>query len=267
MGSEQFVEKYGERELQRRRLKGSNSRRFTEIAKLPKKSLMCAKLAEFIGIHLGDGTMDEGFVRITGDVRYDLPFLSNYVLPLVNDLFGVQARLYTSGKNRLNLIASSTALCRYLNRRWGIPYGDKIRNSAHIPLCILKNRALFFACLRGLIDTDGSVSKDNDTISIRFDSHNPALMNSLIDGLSMHAPDLFTFSYSEGVGTHSTEKVKKYFGTVGSSNLKHVVRFSEWYLHDNLVYVRDVSGYFKFYENINLPFILDENLRMDGPVV
>jgi hypothetical protein len=45
------------------------------------------KLSEFIGIHPGDGTLTEHFVKITQDSRYDMPYVF-YIEALTRELFG-----------------------------------------------------------------------------------------------------------------------------------------------------------------------------------
>jgi hypothetical protein len=51
-----------------------------------------------------------------------------------------------------------------MHNKWAIPYGDKIKGVAMIPNAVMEDRKLAICCLRGLIDTDGSVSKDGNGI-------------------------------------------------------------------------------------------------------
>lgn len=186
--------------------------------------------------------------------------MSKYVSPLINRVFGIRTKYYFDD-NTFNVKISSRAICRHLFREWGIPYGNKIEHGAKVPSAILQNRQLFVACLRGLIDTDGSVSKDGSTISIKFHSSNPPLLSSVLEGLKIHKLDFFSFAYERSCGTHSTGKVKEYFRTVGSSNLKHVLKFNEWHTHGRLICTKDTLALFGSYRNTPLPFYLERNTQ------
>lgn len=52
LGIRAVVDKYGERELQKRRTSGANKQRGVELAKLVNEPPISTELAEFIGIHL-----------------------------------------------------------------------------------------------------------------------------------------------------------------------------------------------------------------------
>ena len=264
LGIRAVLDKYGESELQRRRINGANQQRGMWLARLIKKPPVDVELAEFIGVHLGDGTMTQNFLRITGDARYDSPYLSNYVSTLVSKLFAMPTKLYVD-RNTLNVRVASRALCRYMVKRWGIPYGDKIRNRVTIPKTIVESKDLFLACVRGLVDTDGSISKDGSTISIRLHSSNPSLLESLVEGIKTHKLNFFSFVYEQSIGTHSLSKIENYFRTVGSSNLKHVVKFNEWHSRKKFVRTREVLDYFESYKVTPLPFYIKNSEGIMGP--
>ena len=65
------------------------------------------RLAEFIGVYLGDGTLTKYFIRISGDYRYDIPYF-NYLKDLIYKLFGVNATITKDKKyktHRRNIFA------------------------------------------------------------------------------------------------------------------------------------------------------------------
>jgi len=79
----------------------------TKEIKIPKED---EKLAEFIGIILGDGNIysyKKGKkirvynVRIAGDSRNDYEYLTNYVASLSKDLVGLQPRIYITRKDQI----------------------------------------------------------------------------------------------------------------------------------------------------------------------
>lgn len=52
-----------------------------------------------------------------------------------------------------------------------------------IPEYILKDKELLIPCLRGLFDTDGSVSLCRTTLQIYFSNHSRSLLESFNEGL------------------------------------------------------------------------------------
>lgn len=241
-----------------RSLGGTNSGGGNRVLKkinLPEKEN--EKLAELIGAYLGDGTLTPYFIRISGDSRYDLPYF-RYLTELVSTLFKINSRLrMVKGTNQLYLEIRSKLLCDYL-KGLGIKTGDKIRNQTKIPPIFLANKNLFFACLRGLVDTDGSISKDGKSFSIRFYSEDSALLNQI---KTMNTSlKFFTFSNEREVGTRNKTRVINYFETVGSSNLRHIARFCE-FIKGNIIRKHEVLNYYHLYKDIKIPY------KINGPMV
>lgn len=218
------------------------------------------KLSELIGIHLGDGTLTEYFLKISQDPRYDLPYVS-YIKGLIEDLFGASPSIRKEGgRNLIYVQLFSKTVCEYLHEKWNLPYGDKVRGKAAIPNAIMNNRIMAIACLRGLMDTDGSISKDGNCISIRFYSHNKTLVDQVEKiGRSL---GIFTFRNAMETGTRSWSKVVDYFRIVGSANLRHIVRFRAKFLENKTLRKEEVPDRYKKYKGIRLPFKLGV-----GPVV
>ncbi len=217
-------------------------------------------LAEFIGAYIGDGTLTKYFIRISGDYRYDLPYF-DYLNVLVSKIFGVNSCVYKSKiYNTCNFTILSKNICSFLSKEFGLKFGDKLRNNTLIPNKILRNRKLAFACLRGLVDTDGCVSRrgrNGEELSISFFSANPKLVNQvkkLSDGEGFFS---YVSKNKTEIGTNSKKKALLYFKKIGSSNLRHIVRFNE-FLVGNKVYQKDVGTYYQkdLYRDINLPFKL-----------
>jgi hypothetical protein len=223
-----------------------------------KKPKINEKLAEFIGIYLGDGTMTKYQVRIIGDSRYDKVYL-DYVSNLIFNLFGLKTSfLKHKNTNTLLLVTYSKNLCDFLNKSFNLKPGNKIRNKNIIPKKILQYVNLSIACLRGLIDTDGSISRrgrNGSQFCIQFTSHNKELLEQ-VNQIGRNLK-IFTFSDKTGAGTNKWENIVKYFQIVGSSNPKHIVRFLLRKEGEN-IYRDDLPYYFKQerYKDLNLPFIL-----------
>jgi len=255
-----MMKKY-KKQLPKWRLKGSAAIAGFNLKKIRYPQLD-EKLAEFIGIYLGDGTITKYFIKISGDNRYDKPYF-NYIADLVYELFGLKSKIVKDrreGINTVYLIISSKSLCEFLRDNYWIKYGHKIKNKTCVPSEILKDDKLSVACLRGLIDTDGSVSrrgKNGCQFCLNFTAHNPLLFeqaNKIGKKLG-----IFTYSTGNHVGTNKWENILKYFKIVGSSNLRHIVRFCVRHETGEAIYQREVLDHYKkpFYKDIVLPFKMD----------
>lgn len=220
--------------------------------KIPRLS---KNLSEFIGIVLGDGTLTYDFVRISADTRFEKPYF-NYINSLVYKLFGIKGKM-TEKKNNLYLTISSRKLSSLLNKKFELPYGDKIRNEAKIPHIILKSNGLIRSCLRGLVDTDGCIGKSGTNLKLSFSSNNPLLLNQVTKVNKKLS--FFNKNYGNNLETCSIEKIKKYIDLIGTANLKHIIRFNERIKEGKLLYNRDLPIYYQRYNNIDIPF--------HGPVV
>ncbi len=132
------------------------------------------KLAEFIGIILGDGGISNDFqVVITLNKENDNGY-SLYVANSIKHLFSIKPAFYKlkskRSRNVISLATSSVALVDFL-RKQGIKKGSKIRNQVDVPNWIKNNKKYSIHCLRGLIDTDGGVYYH------RYISHGCELLN------------------------------------------------------------------------------------------
>lgn len=246
------------------RAKGGRAARENLLLGSTKKEVLLPslneKLAELIGIHLGDGTLTKYFLKISQDPRYDLPYVL-YIKALIEDLFGASPAIREEkDRNLIYVQLFSKTACEYLHDEWNLPYGDKVKGKAAIPDAIMKNRNMAIACLRGLMDTDGSVSKDGNSVSVRFSSHNKMLVDQVERiGRSL---GIFTFRSLMETGTKSWSKVVDYFRIVGSSNLRHIVRFNAKFRENKILRKEEVANHYKEYKGIRLPFKVSR-----GPVV
>ena len=252
------------KELIKWRKKGSKNANIAGLnAKKIKIPELNEKLAEFIGAYLGDGTLTKYFVRISGDYRYDVPYF-NYLKNLIYELFGIKATVTKDKKhNTMYLTIFSSKMCYFLKKEYGIKYGHKIRNKTIIPKQIIEDESLSLACIRGLIDTDGSISRrgrKGSQFCIQFTSHNKYLLKQIKK--IMQKENIFTFGDCTGAGTNKRENIIKFFKIVGSSNLRHIIRFHLRFYENKTIYQREVRNYYQkdFYKNLSLPFKIENGL-------
>lgn len=213
--------------------------------------VLSPELAEFIGIYLGDGTLTKYFVRIVGDIRYDRPYF-DYISKLVKNLFNLDSKLSLQVENTALLTILSVSLCKLLTEKYKLKFGDKKRNLTVIPEEIFNDEKLVLHCLRGIVDTDGCLGKSGCNFKLTVCSHNPALLKQLNQINDKYG--FFNRIYGQKLETCSMEKAKKYMSIVGSSNLRHIVRFNEKLNNDKLLYRYEVLDYYERYKSIKLPF-------------
>lgn len=220
--------------------KGGNNSKYKNIKKIkvPEKSL---ELAELCGIILGDGNITYisrnkkigvYTIKIGGDSRNDINYLKYFVKPLIEKLFGIKTREYKQkGVNCHYIIADGIQLIKFFNSI-GIKSGNKIRNKQTIPNWILKNSYYLKGCIRGLIDTDGSVfrmsNKDPYLLRIGFDSHIPKLLQDFFNSLKLLGYTPHIIRKRNKIYLSKQCEIKKYIKEIGFSNEKHLNRISNF---------------------------------------
>jgi hypothetical protein len=117
---------------------------------LPKYS---KKLAEFIGICLGDGYSSIYQTEITLNSNADKEYIP-YVASLAKYLFpGATISLKKNiSENAIRILINSKTVSDFLKKMGNVP------NKKYIPNWILKNSSYKKGCMRGLFDTEGSIS-------------------------------------------------------------------------------------------------------------
>jgi len=111
--------------------------------------------------------------------------------------------------------------------------GNKVRNQVDIPSWIHRNIIYQKACLRGLIDTDGSFylheyklnGQKYRYLKLCFTNRSKPLLNSafaIFKNLRLKA-------YLDGdhVSIYSRPEIKRYFQEIGSHNPKHLHKFKK----------------------------------------
>lgn len=140
---------------------------------LPKRS---EKLAELIGIVLGDGNIQK-FARcqrlvISCDRKYF--HKTNEIKKLVYEVLKKEPKIYKRSS------ANCDDVCLYMqniDKALGIKAGNKIKNRIQIPSWILENKRFSIKCLKGLFETDGTYATNKKAYVkfIEFENKCPEL--------------------------------------------------------------------------------------------
>lgn len=212
---------------------GLKSKKITKEIKDIKED---ANLAEVTGIILGDGHVCEYkkgnkircyMIRIAGNNETDKDYIEKYIPRLFYKVFNDRGYSHFSkisntsyftiyGKNFVNFIKFK-----------GINSGNKKVNNQGIPKWIKENRFYLSKCIRGLIDTDGSIhyiSKNNKNIRISYTSYIPNLLNDVRNGLIELDLNPSKIIKNNQIFLSSKKDVNKYINEIGFSNQKNLNR-------------------------------------------
>jgi len=194
--------------------------------KTPRRS---ESLAEFVGIMLGDGGISQYQIKITLHHKDDYEF-GKYVMMLIKKLFDLQASILHDPKDSVNdYVVSRKELVGFCTKKLGLVIGNKIKQQIDIPSWIKGSRKYEIACVRGLVDTDGSVFTHRYQVGgkwyqykkLCFSSRSHPLLRSVhrvLQNLGLH-PRL-----TEGLDVRldRIEDMQLYFRNIGSHNPKHL---------------------------------------------
>ncbi len=189
------------------------------------------KLAEIIGIMLGDGNVyrKQYAVRVCGHIRNDETYLMSTVKKLFRDVFGVELKGYRHEKmNELILYTYSKFVVKNLEE-YGIESGNKKINGCRIPEWILRDEKCITACVRGLFDTDGCVFKRNGKLKIELYSGIGPLRESFLAAMKKLGFDKEWKRSDRDVktyGLYSERDVKRFINIVNFNNPKHIRKAS-----------------------------------------
>ncbi|MBC8495602.1 hypothetical protein H8D36_05585 [archaeon] len=135
------------------------------------KSKLTPEMAEFIGMHVGDGTLYRvGKSSLVWEMRGDIKekdYYNNFVVPLLRKLFDFEfkAKKRSGGKNGCYGIQTTNKILINAILSFGIKLGKKV--DIFIPTKIMRSDfSIQTAFLRGYFDTDGCFRLDKPNKSL-----------------------------------------------------------------------------------------------------
>ncbi|MDP2831219.1 MAG: hypothetical protein Q8O02_03120, partial [Candidatus Omnitrophota bacterium] len=134
----------------------ARQRSFSTLKEI-KRPPRSVELAKFIGIMLGDGGIRSKYqLTISFNYKTDREF-AEYVTRIIKRLFAVEY-IISKRKDSLgaDIVISSASVIDFLLKQ-GLKAGNKVKNQVDIPAWIKSDMEFQKACLRGLVDTDGSL--------------------------------------------------------------------------------------------------------------
>ena len=198
----------------------------------------CGLLAEFVGIVLGDGSIQRYQVSIALNRETDAEYCK-FISRSVYDLFGIRPSLQFRKRDKVCcVVISASNLVDYLCEM-GLRIGNKVDQQVDIPSWIFHNTQYMRSCVRGLIDTDGCALSYEHTVNgrvyhhfrITYTSHSRPLLASvkrILDSLGFNPK----VCQEKRLHLHRAGEVARYFREIGTSNPKHLQRYETFIRQD-----------------------------------
>ena len=189
------------------------------------------KLAEFIGILLGDGSISqpEYQICISMDGVLDDKYINTLVKGHFIHLFKKEPGIYYSKTNRnVRCFIYSKDVFDYLTIKLGLPSGEKKYNpNNRIPKIFFNNDKLLKNAIRGLFDTEGGLYQHNKT-SPRLYIYNTS--EALLE--SMHLA-LLQLGYKairkkRWIKICKKDEIRKFFNEIGTNNPQKQLKYDIW---------------------------------------
>ncbi|MEK7462681.1 MAG: LAGLIDADG family homing endonuclease [Patescibacteria group bacterium] len=181
-------------------------------------------LAYIIGIALGDGNLSRPNkratrLRITCDTKY--PLIINDIVRSLGTLFPKNKVSVNPGPKSTYSIISvySNTLDTYMP--WRVGHGSKYTQNAHVPDWVKCDPTFCLHCIRGLIQTDGSIYYDrgykmlnfvNNTLDLAID------VKVMFETLG-YAPRFYTARQSSGKPKYTVRLAKNVDQFIKKTNL------------------------------------------------
>ena len=195
------------------------------------------ELAEIIGIMLGDGSIYVNSlhkvyqVTISGHSEDDKEYLLNHVKPLLERVFRRKFYVKFHKKGKEIFLINQEKDVVFTLQSYGFPAGNKVVNNVGIPDWIFNSKKFLKSCIRGLIDTDGSVCPitGRKYPYIWFKTRVPNLRRTFSRAMKILGFKLSKWSKRSTSQTYIGKKslVLKYFREIRFNNPKHIKRFEK----------------------------------------
>ncbi len=202
--------------------------------KLPNK--ITQELAEEIGMHYGDGFLSSRKFdyRLKGNQYTEREYYCDYIKPLFKNLYNLDVSL-KDYKTSFGFEIYSQALWEFKNKILGIKSGNK-RNLVFPKILKVNNMGILASFLRGLFDTDGSVSFKTQygyksyypVISIRLISKEIIKeVEKILEMLGLEPRVYFNENYGS-IYLNGINKFNRYRELIGWSSPKNLNKIKEW---------------------------------------
>lgn len=192
--------------------------------KIPKIS---AELSEFLGALSGDGCIGRhpSCITITSHKILDKKY-THHLFRLFTKLFGCKPKIITQD-NVLRIIFYSKELSMYLNKKYNFPIGKK-KGKLHIPKPIKNNKKYLIYYIRGLFDTDGSISRHHKSggAILEISSADKKFLNEL--NKSMKILGFKAKLGRKNITIYAKKEIDRFFKQIKPANKKHLTKYENF---------------------------------------
>ncbi|MFA4975450.1 MAG: LAGLIDADG family homing endonuclease [Candidatus Paceibacterota bacterium] len=217
-----------------------NPKGFQSLIKIkipPKDNL----LAEFVGIMLGDGGVNQFYTTVTlssVEKQYII-----FVSKIINKLFNVVPMVYKHKDAKAVRIVINRKQMVNFCQEIGLVKGNKIKQQIDIPNWIKENQDFSKACVRGLIDTDGCFYNNSYIVNgkkyfyfkVAFISASKPLISSVAEILGDLGIKVVINKHYRDIRIVESQYILKYIQEVGSNNQKHLKKIKKWKKAKNML--------------------------------
>ena len=201
--------------------------------------ILSTALAEFIGIMLGDGCLGSAFqAAVAFNAATDREY-AGFVTRLAQELFGITPTASCRpNSHEGTLVFSSRRLVDHLVSL-GLPRAHKVAIQVKVPDWVVQDASYRRHCLRGLMDTDGSLyayrhvsnGKPYTHMALCFTNRSLPLLHFVEDTLASEGFHPVTGPFR--VYLHRQRDIRRYLSEVGTHNPKFSRRYSDHAIVDD----------------------------------
>jgi hypothetical protein len=248
LGAEASHEKYGNPgDFESRRRGGLMTQRLRrehpELCPSNEKQIdypeLSPQLAELVGIMLGDGSIREYYATVSLNLWQEGEY-AKFVLSLIESLFNISVMLHTEIlKSTYTIRISSVNVVKFLDEI-GLVIGNKVEQQVGVPAWIFEDDETMRACVRGLMDTDGSVylhryksgGIEYGYVKLTFSNHSRTLLNDMRRMLNALGFSPATDGETK-VTLNRQDEVLRYYDEIGTHNSLHTDRLQRLIENDD----------------------------------
>ena len=187
------------------------------------------KLAEEIGIHLGDGCLSihKNYFSVKTNKK-EREYMLNFLFPLYKELYGLNLKLMEL-ESVVGFEVYSQALFEFKNKVLNIPFGNKV-NRITVPPLILesRNKEIYSSFVRGIFDTDGCVhlvkSKNNYPV-ITFTIKSEPFIKEV--GKMLEIMGFIPYLGKYVISLNGYVMLEKWIKEIGSNNPKNMAKLEQ----------------------------------------
>lgn len=210
------------------------------VRKLKIPKVMTPKLAEEIGIHLGDGSMNiygkSHLYSLEGHYNDDKKYYQNYVAPLIKQLYNLEVRLRERKSAGVYGFQIGSKGLVHFKKRLGLPLGSK--KNIEIPsLIINSDKTIISSFIRGFFDTDGGIylERKNKKLypRIQITNYSDKIMIQLKEILENVFEFNLCFYRDTNTKTYrliirGENNFDKWMELIGMNNPKNILKYKKW---------------------------------------